>query len=227
MKNELQTSDLAFSLKYDDNHAKNYFAKHDDGFWRQLSNWRDHQIARKALKLADNTDSVLDMPCGTGRFWRLLSEDKARTIHAVDYSQNMIDIGLQHRDSQTVKRINAFQGSAFNLPVDDGFVDTVFCIRLLHHIGNPQDRLEILQELARVTRGTVIISLWVDGNYKSWKRKRLEAKRTKRTYQNRFVIPGKQLEQEFKQAGFSVKARLDFLPFISMWRTYVLEKESD
>ena len=138
----------------------------------------------------------------------------------------MIDIGLKHRDSKTVQRINAFQGSALELPVEDDFVDTVFCIRLIHHIGDKEDRIKLLKELARVSSSSVIISLWVDGNYKSWKRKKLEAKRTKRSYQNRFVIPAAQIEQEMKDAGFLIKYHFDFLPFLSMWRTYVLEKPS-
>ncbi len=222
-KNPAQPS-LPFSNKYSATHAKDYFEKHNDGFWRKLSNWRDHCIAEKALALADNPKNVLDIPCGTGRFWALLAKQPDRTIHACDYSQNMIDTALQHRPAEIVQRINAFQGSAFALPVPDNFTDTVFCIRLIHHIGEHEDRLKLLTELQRVTSSTIIISLWVDGNVKSWRRKRLEARRGKRAYQNRFVIPAKQIESEFASLGLSVEAKLDFMPFFSMWRTYILKK---
>lgn len=225
MKKDVQNVELAFSQKYDNAHAINYFTKHNDGFWRCLSNWRDHRVARSALKIAGKTDSILDMPCGTGRFWGLLAEDPERVIHAADFSENMIDIGMKRRDRDIVQRINAFQGSAFELPVEDGFVDSVFCIRLIHHVGKSEDRIKLLKELARVSRSTVIISLWVDGNFKSWKRKKLEAKRREHQYQNRFIIPAESFEKEALQAGFSIKTHIDFLPMFSMWRTYVLEKD--
>jgi len=215
---------LSFSDKYDETHARSYFAKHQDGFWRRLSNWRDQAIAKKALKLAGNPNSVLDMPCGTGRFWDLLAADKNREIIACDYSQDMIDIGLRFRDPATTRRIKTIQSSAFALDLADEAVDNIFCIRLLHHIGRQDDRLTILRELHRVTRSTVIISLWVDGNVKAWRRKKLESKRAQREYQNRFVLRQADIEREFGLAGFNIIASLDFLPKYAMWRTYVLEK---
>ena len=63
---------LPFSQKYNSEHAQQYFVKHNNGLWRRLSNWRDHQVARKALNIAGEPQTVLDMPCGTGRFCALL-----------------------------------------------------------------------------------------------------------------------------------------------------------
>jgi SAM-dependent methyltransferase len=218
--------DLAFSGKYNADHAEQYFEKHNNGFWRRLSNWREHQVARKALKVAGDPQRVLDMPCGTGRFWSLLAEDMKREFHVVDYSQDMIDIGLKLRPQSVTGRIaSATQGSAFSLELADNAVDNVFCIRLLHHIGERADRLKILSELHRVSASTAIVSLWVDGNFKSWKRQRMEAKRPARQYQNRFVISASSIEQEIASAGFKIKHKIDFLPLLSMWRTYILEKD--
>ncbi|MBL1320453.1 MAG: class I SAM-dependent methyltransferase [Methylophaga sp.] len=220
------TPKLQFSEKYDEAHAKTYFEKHEyGGVWRSLSNWRDHQVARKALKIAGNPNTILDMPCGTGRFWDLLIENPKREIHVSDNSQEMINAGLKYRKPEITSRItSSFQGSAFDLPVANNFVESVFCMRLFHHIGKHEDRTKILAELHRVSSSSVILSLWVDGNFKSWRRKRNEAKRKAHRYQNRFVIPVKTIEDEFSQAGFSIEARLDFVPVHSMWRTYVLKK---
>jgi len=216
--------ELEFSKKYNQEHAERYFHKHNSGFWRQLSTWRDRQVARKALKLAGNPKTVLDVPCGTGRFWGVLSELPERTIHACDNSQDMINAGLKFREPKFVQRIQSFQGSAFDLSVDDEFVESVFCIRLIHHMGEETDRSALLKELRRVSSSTVIISLWVDGNFQAWKRKKKEAKKYKGGYQNRFLIPAKMIENEFSKAGLQVEHRLDFIPYHSMWRTYVLRK---
>lgn len=136
----------------------------------------------------------------------------------------MIDIALQYQPAEIVQRISAFQNSAFNLPVSDNFIDTVLCIRLIHLVGEHEDRLKLLAELQRVTNSAIIISLWVDGNLKFWHRKQLETRRGKRAYQNRFVILAKQIESEFATLGLSVEEKLGFMPFFSMWRTYVLKK---
>jgi hypothetical protein len=70
----------------------------------------------------------------------------------------------------------------------------------------------------------VILSLWVDGNFKAWKRKRSERTRGQKGYQNRFVLPVATVEKEFEQAGFRIQEQLDFLPLYAMWRVYVLRK---
>jgi len=215
--------ELEFSEKYDEAHARYYFEKHEHEFWRRLSNWRDHQVSAKALKIAGNPKSILDMPCGTGRFWDLLVKDPERKLWASDNSQDMINAGLKYRPPEIASRFETFQGSAFDLPVDDNFVESVFCMRLMHHIGEHEDRMKLIAELARVASDSIIISLWVDGNITAWKRKRREAKREKKRFQNRFVIPQAVIEEEFRTNGLTIEARLDFIPYYAMWRTYVLK----
>lgn len=50
---------LAFSEKYDQAHARDYFIKHQDGLARRLSHQRDLQLARRALALAGEPGLVL------------------------------------------------------------------------------------------------------------------------------------------------------------------------
>lgn len=221
----IKIPDLKFSEKYDADHAEKYFNKHDSGFWRTLSTWRDRQIVRKALKLADDPKTVLDIPCGTGRFWGVLAENQNRIIYAADNSLDMINTGLKLREPEIVCRINkSFQASAFDIPLEENTVDCILCIRLIHHMGDTDTRLKLLKELNRVTSSSVIISLWVDGNFQAWKRKKREQKYVDKKFQNRFLIPVKTIENEFLQCGLEVKNRLDFTKYHSMWRTYVLQK---
>ena len=62
-------TELEFSGKYNAEHSRRYFYKHNQGLGRRFSNWCEQAMARKALKIAGNPKSVLDIPCGTGRFW--------------------------------------------------------------------------------------------------------------------------------------------------------------
>lgn len=218
----MANSELTFSRKYDVAHARRYFEKHQHGFWRRLNTWREAGMARQALALAGRPRSVLDLPCGTGRFWPLLAEDRRRKIFAADLNPAMFETGLKFRPESVTRRIEAFQASAFSIPKPSNFVECVFCIRLLHHMEQPDDRLSILQEFKRVTSSTIIVSLWIDGNYRAAR----EQRRTARPgpSRDRYVIARSVIEQEFRQCGLSVVGRVDFLKFYSMWAAYVLKK---
>lgn len=215
---------LDFSEKYDDQHAQRYLRKHQQSLGRRLSHLRDEQVGRKALALAGDPGLVLDLPCGAGRFWPMLAEKPNRVIIGADNSESMIKTALQGQPADVVKRVQPLHTSAFDIALPDNSVDSIFCMRLLHHIGEAEHRRVILREFERVTRDSVIVSLWVDGNFKAWKRKRAERDRPSHDYQNRFLIPAATIEKEFEQAGFRIQEQLDFIPLYAMWRVYVLRK---
>ncbi len=219
--------ELPFSAKYDPQHSQAYLDKHRHGLRRRLSNHRDQQLARQALALAGEPQCVLDLPCGAGRFWPTLGEQPTRQIIAADNSPAMLDVALRHAPPELLARLRPLHTSAFAIDLPAQSVDCVFCMRLLHHIGDPAHRLAMLREFHRVSRDTAIVSLWVDGNYMAWRRARQEAGRRRRgrsDYQNRFVLPQATVEAEFAAAGFAIVDKLDFLPLHSMWRVYVLRR---
>ncbi|NQD35777.1 class I SAM-dependent methyltransferase [Permianibacter sp. IMCC34836] len=217
---------LAFSDKYSHEHASDYQKKHEAGFQRRFSNWLEQRAARKALATAGDPKSVIDLPCGAGRFWGLLAEKADRKLYAADYSQGMLDTCQRVHPPALMQRFECRQASAFDTQYPDSFVDCVFSMRLMHHVGQSKDRLVMLREFRRICRETVILSLWVDGNIKAWKRRRLDAKRAAqgKNPNNRFVTPAAQFEAECREAGLQVVAHYDVLPFFLMWRIYVLRK---
>ena len=219
---------LEFSDKYDRAHAQKYFDKHRNSFARRMSHRRDEQLARRALAMVGEPGLVLDLPCGAGRFWPLLAEKQNRVIIGADNSAAMVETACASQPSHIVGRVQPLQTSAFDIALPDNSVDSIFCMRLLHHIGEAEHRMTILKQFHRVTRDSVVLSLWVDGNFKAWKRERAEQRRRalneQEGYQNRFVLPAATVEAEFVQAGFRIQERLDFLPMYAMWRVYVLRK---
>lgn len=219
---------LEFSKKYDSVHSKQYFEKHHATLARRLSHWKESRIARRALQTACEPRVVLDLPCGAGRFWPLLADRPDREILAADISADMIRVALESQPPGIAARVKAFQTSAFAIEAADASVDLIFCIRLLHHVQSSEHRVAMLREFRRVTRASVILSLWVDGNFKSWRRQRLERRRIRdgkaNRNDNRFVVSSRQIEGEFSEAGFRIVNYYDFIPKYAMWRTYVLEK---
>lgn len=196
----------------------------------RLGLWRDRQLARQALKVAGEPGLVLDLPSGAGRFWPVLAEHTNRVILAADPSQDALALGETRCDGQTLQRIKTFQTSALAIDLSDNAVDCIFSMRLFHHIASSDERSAVLREFHRVTRDTAIIALWVDGNIKSWRRKRLEHCRATDGQalprNNRFVVGRGQIEAEFSDAGFDILSHHDVLPGYAMWRVYVLRKSS-
>jgi SAM-dependent methyltransferase len=198
------------------------------GFSGRLAQWRDEQLARRALKIAGDPGLVLDLPSGAGRFWAVLTEHNNRVVLAGDDSSEMLAIGEAAFPAEKLKRIKTFQTSPLSSELSANAVDCIFCMRLFHHIADQDHRAAILREFHRVTRDTVIIALWVDGNIKSWRRKRLERVRATDEpgvlRRNRFVVSRTQIESEFAAAGFQILGHHDVLPGYAMWRVYVLQK---
>lgn len=175
---------------------------------------------------------MLDLPCGTGRFWEMLAEEKDRTIYVADNSQAMIDAGLELRPRAVTSRIaKNFQCSAFATGLPDNFVECVFSIRLMHHIEHSADRVLMLKEFARISSDTIVVSLWVDGNWRAYKHRINEEKkervRGKDFKRDRFVIPRSQIEQDFTAAGLELVGHVDFIKYWEKWRTYVLRVKKD
>lgn len=219
---------LSFSEKYDRDHAEQYYLKHHETLARRLSNWREVELARHSLTDAGHPETVLDLPCGAGRFWPMLAENSRRSIYAADNSADMLQVAMTSQPEYITDRVIPFKTSAFAIDMEDASVDSIFCMRLMHHIANHKHRLAMLNEFHRVTRDTVVLSLWVDGNFKAWRRKRLEEKRAalkgKAANQNRFVVTRQQIEAEFREANFRVVNYRDFMPGYAMWRMYTLRK---
>lgn len=221
-----ENKELEFQEKYDAKHSLKYFRKHQRGLRRRLTTWAERRMLRKALAMMGDPGSVLDIPCGAGRFWTVLAERPDRRILAADYSADMIETARRFQPPELVARVETFQASAFDIKLPDTAVEAIVCIRLIHHIGQAEDRRRMLAEFHRVAAHTVCLSCWVDGNLQARRRKRLEARRPKRKYQNRFVFERDTIEREIREAGFDILGHIDLLPGISMWRMYVLRKRA-
>ncbi len=215
-----------FAQKYDYEHAQRYYRKHHRNPLRKLSDWREKGMARRALEAIGDPGTILDLPCGTGRFWPLLTTGRKHPVIAADSSSDMLRVAMANCPAEFKARINPLHTSAYQIALADNSVDTVFSIRLLHHIGEHSKRLQILREFQRVARGHVLVSLWVDGNFKAWRRQQRERRDLatgRRRTPNRFLVRRQEIEDEFRASGLAIVRYYDFLPLYSMWRLYLLK----
>jgi len=212
------------AARYDVDCARAYARMHRSSWLRRLSSWRELRLGRRALRLAGDPDSVLDLPCGTGRFWPMLARTPARRLLAGDASPEMLAVARATAPPALLARFEVAPMNAFALPLADASVAHVFCMRLLHHFAAAEDRLRLLREIHRVAGTGATVSVWVDGNLQSWRRRRQQARRSADHPPNRVVVPRAVIEAEFAAAGFRVRQRLDALPGIGKRRLYVLDK---
>ncbi|MBB6287894.1 methyltransferase family protein [Pseudomonas sp. SJZ103] len=189
--------EIEYAERCDREHARVCGDTRPPGVRQRLASWRDARLVRHALKVAGEPGLILDLACGSGRFWPVLAEHINRVILASDNSQDMLDHARTHHPASLLKRVKTFQGSAFSIGLSANAVDCIFCLELFRHVPGTEGRMALLREFHRVSRDTVIVSV-----------------------QSRITV-----EEEFRQAGFKVLNQQEFMPGSSLWRVYVLRKK--
>lgn len=207
---------------YTPRRAARYHTNHKRSLRARLTNQREQKNLLKALQLAAPLDSALDLPCGTGRFWPPMQQAGIRTLIAGDISAGMLGVAAENRLSEDLPA-RLLELSAFDIALPDDSVDIAICMRFYHHLSRTEDRLRLLAELKRVARRYIAVSLWVDGNFRSWKAGDRFARTDEAGYGKRICRPRAEVEAEFLQAGLTIRCHYDVWPRLDMWRLYLLE----
>jgi SAM-dependent methyltransferase len=218
---------LEFSTKYhEEAFPEAYAGKHRASLSRRLNDRLEHAALRRALATIPTPRSLIDVGCGPGRFWPTLADRGIGTLAALDVSEAMLRYARQNGPEKVRRQFMLTAGSVLNLPFADNAFECVASLRLVHHFGDRGQRARVFSELARVAERHVIVSLWTDGNFKAWRRTRMERRRQARRpdrVENRHIVPRETLEGEFRTAGLRPVTHVDLIPAYSQWRYYVLE----
>jgi len=118
---------------------------------RNLHKWRTIQ---RALTLTEGVHSILDLPCGTGRFTGGLAKSGYDVVGA-DISSEMMQVARERLGP--VPRLHGYvRADAESLPFDSGTFDCVMSIRFLFHVDQ-RTRISMLRDMARVSRRWLIL----------------------------------------------------------------------
>ena len=222
---------MEFSSKYHEKAFPNRYAnKHGESLARRLNDRREQALLARCLNRIGPVQSVADVGCGPGRFWPTIAAaaqapaGSNTDLYGTDVSESMLRYARGNFDERLGYRFALASGSVTAMPFADNAFDCVISMRLLHHFGERSTRVRAIGELARVASRFLIVSVWTDGNYKAWRRRRLERRRGQRAYMNRFVVPRADLLAEFRECGLQPVAQFDLIPGYSQWRYYLLEK---
>jgi len=135
--------------------------------------WRREMDGVGAIvELLPDGVSILDCPCGVGRWWPVLAR-RASRIHGVDVSPAML-AEAKRRIGAVGVPVEVSEGDAERLELDDASVDAVFSHALTKHLPIPLQQ-RVLAEFARVSREWVVCSFSLLGHvtYEVWRRRDL------------------------------------------------------
>lgn len=139
----------------DKNGVDRYIENRFSGLLGRYRYWTEQRAVERVLKFVDSGSTIADIPCGTGRWWRLLKK-KANSIVALDLSPAMVEkaSGLA---TSLGGDISVENGDAEQLDLANDSVDYVFSYALFKHLPIPV-QYKVLLEFSRVCRKGVIVS---------------------------------------------------------------------
>ena len=117
---------------------------------RNLIKWR--RIVA-ALEEAGDITTVLDVPCGTGRFTGPLAA-RGLSVTGADISTEMMAVARGNDSAPAA--VGYVQADAERMPFADNSFDCVLSIRFLFHV-DVVTRARILAEMARVSRRWLVL----------------------------------------------------------------------
>ena len=167
---------------------------------RLRRNARKWSAIQKALALTEGIKTVVDLPCGTGRFTGHL----ARAGYEVIGSDISIEMMQQAAALDSVRHQNIkgyVRADAEALPFKTKSTDCLMSIRFLFHV-DPDTRRRMLREFGRVSRRWIIADYRhkYSFRYGVWKLSRTLGL-TKRPFER---VSVKGMKSEFEDAGLRV-----------------------
>jgi len=210
--------------KYTPERARHYEAHHRKSLRTALTTWRERSLLSSALRLTGQPKRVLDLPCGTGRFWPAFEEAGVNELLAADNSEGMLSLATAMQSTVSIP-IRVFKTSVFDIDLPDVAVDVMACMRFFHHLARTEDRLKALAEIRRVVSGYAVISLWTNGCLQSMLSSRRKQKgESTEGYGKRTCIDRASFEAEIAASDFVIAGRWRLWPGLSMWTFYLLRK---
>lgn len=167
---------------------------------------RTHRRESRALgsllaRVPEAAGPWLDMPAGTGRLSGLLPGSAVR----VDRDPAMLAAGTGNGP-----RVCA---AASRLPFTDGAFAGALCMRLMHHLADRDERIAILAELRRVSRGPVLVSYFEALSLQHLRRVLTRALGRPRS--GRCAVTWRRFRSDLLTAGLTPIARRHLRPLVS------------
>jgi len=116
--------------------------------FQQHIKWRKDTMKKMNVKPGSK---ALDVCCGTGDWTIALAEavGPSGEVNGLDFSQNMLNVGIEKVKNLGLKQVNLIHGNAMELPFPDNSFDYV---TIGFGLRNVPDYLQVLKEMHRVVK---------------------------------------------------------------------------
>lgn len=190
--------------------AEKYARRFESGSHKRIDA-REQRAVAKIFAGLNGCRSVLDVPCGAGRFARTLGQG-GRMVIETDVAHEMVAHARGAR----------LQSDAAHLPFRDNAVDCVFSNRLLHHILPREERAMFLREFHRVSKRWVVTTFFDYRMFAPVRKALKKLKRAKIRYDEQPTFA--QFAMEVEACGFRVHEVVPTGPLWVAEKYLVLEK---
>ncbi len=171
---------------------------------------REKRIIGGLLEFLPEGSQILDLASGTGRIAEFLLSSGYKVCGA-DISSQMLKVAKE-RLSNFGESIELHQADAERLPFEEKQFDSATCIRLFGHIP-PENRIKILKEIKRVTRGPFVVAYYLSEQVANLKRKiRKTLTGDKSPW---FPVSRKNLKEEINSANLRIVEEKQVLKYLS------------
>jgi ubiquinone/menaquinone biosynthesis C-methylase UbiE len=123
-----------------------------------VTEWDDKAIINFLDHVSENS-KILDLPCGTGRCIPLLP-NKNIGYTGVDISSDMLN--LSKAKAQGKSNTHFVLSDARSLPFQNEQFDHAICFKFLKWLPNDEIVLQVLKELRRVTKVSILVNVKVN-----------------------------------------------------------------
>ena len=168
---------------------------------RRKRNVRKWAAIRKALAGTRDVRTILDLPCGTGRFTGALAREGFEVVGS-DISFEMLKKAASLPGGKAEAIRGYVQANAEALPFRDASLDCVVSIRFMMHV-DPATRVRMLREFARVSRRWAIIDYRHKYTFRYVLTHTLGKLGIGRSPLSR--VSTRELHEEFTQGGFQIR----------------------
>ena len=184
------------------------------GVDQKIVNKRERKILEKIFESIEKKSiSILDVPCGYGRFSELLLK-KSLNLTSADVSFPMVLTTKKYSPPANSPH-HFLVGDIKHLPLKDNSFDCIVTVRLFQHILKSSSRCQILKELHRVAKKIVILSFYRYNflhSIERWVRCRI-----KNVNKKIGMLPLGDFEKELSSIGFKV---LNLFPVIRYFHAH-------
>ncbi|MFQ6673214.1 MAG: methyltransferase domain-containing protein [Fidelibacterota bacterium] len=190
--------------------VQRYAAKRYRSWDQRWLDGKERKLVRGLFQKHHMSGPILDVPVGYGRFLPLLQE--FGPVYAADAGF----LPLVYQRERIGLSRGSVNGAAERLPFKDRCVQVVFCFRLLQHMHRAAERVAILQQLRRVSRKWVIVSVYLNSSFH-----RLQRNLFRKPSRITMVERG-QFERDVSQADLAVVEDVPVLRGLHAHHIYLL-----